>query len=201
MGFEQDFLLLGVKGSPCGAHCFLERSRVITAHRVNAELGLGMGFWLRWGGVLLGAISLFSLVQKLSDFGLAPIFKDMLGFYRATFHPIADIIINALKWALALVSIRLPKIPPDVVVIYLLIGTALLRHAMSVTYKKRDYLVQGATYSGDISEQEKRRQTKYWEGAARTSLMLSALFSLLWPVGILVGMVVRRDMKRSSPQS
>jgi hypothetical protein len=86
-----------------------------------------MWSWFRWFGILLGAISLFSLVQKLSDFGLAPIFKDMLAFYRAFFHPLADIITTGLRWVLALVSIKLPQIPADAVVIYLLIGAACFR--------------------------------------------------------------------------
>ncbi len=67
-----------------------------------------MWSWFRWFGILLGAISLFSLVQKLSDFGLSPIFKDMLAFYRAAFHPVADLIISGLSWAFSLVFDKMP---------------------------------------------------------------------------------------------
>jgi hypothetical protein len=86
-----------------------------------------MGFWLRWFSILLGAISLFSLAQKLGHLDLAPIFKDMLNFYRAMFHPIADTITSSLRWVLALVSIKLPQIPADVIVMYFLIGATLGR--------------------------------------------------------------------------
>ncbi len=86
-----------------------------------------MRFWLGWGSVLLGAISLFSLVHKLINFGLAPVAQDILSFYRAIFYPIANAIIGAIVWAFSLVQIHLPPIPPDPVIIYALVGGSLFR--------------------------------------------------------------------------
>lgn len=89
-----------------------------------------MGFWFRWFGILLAAISLFSLTHKIWTFGLSPIFSDMLAFYRAVFHPIAETIINGFKLTLNLVGIALPHIPADIIIIYALIGSAFLRFAL-----------------------------------------------------------------------
>jgi hypothetical protein len=88
---------------------------------------MGMGFWLRWGGILLGAISLFSLAQKLYSFGLVPIFNDLLSFYRAALHPVVDAVTTGLRWTLDLISIKLPLIPPDAVIVYTLFGSAFIR--------------------------------------------------------------------------
>lgn len=87
-----------------------------------------MGFWLRWFGILVGAISIFSLMQKLYGFGLAPVFKDLLGFYHAILHPVANAITSCLRWLLGLISITLPEIPADIVIVWVLIGSSFSRY-------------------------------------------------------------------------
>ena len=96
-----------------------------------------MSFWLRAGSILLGAISLYSLVQRLFGFGLAPIIKDIVSFYRAMFHPIANTILGGLQWLVHLVGWRLPHIPSDVVVVWVLVGAALVRGVISGALKNR----------------------------------------------------------------
>jgi hypothetical protein len=86
-----------------------------------------MDFWLRWFGVPVGAISMFSLVQKLYGFGLAPVFEDIVSFYHAVLHPIANAITSELRWLLSLVHINVPEIPPDIVVIWCLLGSSAFR--------------------------------------------------------------------------
>jgi hypothetical protein len=93
-----------------------------------------MNFWSRAGGILLGAISLFSLVQKLYGFGLASVIKDMVAFYRALFHPIANVILDGLGWLVHLVGWTLPHIPADPVVIWVLMGATLIRAAIRTSY-------------------------------------------------------------------
>ncbi len=90
-----------------------------------------MGFWLRWFGVLVGAISVFSLMQKLYGLGLAPIFEDMLNFYHAVLHPVANAITAGLRWLLSLIHVRLPEIPSDVVILWVVIGSAMSRFSVA----------------------------------------------------------------------
>lgn len=89
-----------------------------------------MALWFRWLGVLLGAISLFSLSQKLWNFGISSVFSDILSFYRTLFHPAAELIISGLRWVLASISVKLPNIPADAVVIYMLFCAAASRTAI-----------------------------------------------------------------------
>jgi hypothetical protein len=86
-----------------------------------------MRFWFAWFGVLIGAVSIFSMSQTAFGFGLAQIFKDLIEFYRAAFHPVADFVTSGLRWLLSLLSIPLPYISPDIVVTYILIGAAFFR--------------------------------------------------------------------------
>jgi hypothetical protein len=86
-----------------------------------------MGFWIRSGGILLGAISLFSLSAKLFNFGLAPVIEDFLKFYRDLLYPLADALLTSIKWAVHLVHIELPKIPSDALIIYCVIASSLAR--------------------------------------------------------------------------
>jgi hypothetical protein len=126
-----------------------------------------MGFWLRWGGVLLGAISLFSFVQKLRDFGLAPIFNDVLNFYRTVLYPIADALAGGMRWVLSLIDITLPSVPPDLIIIYALIGSAAFRSALN-----------------------------YHEPHERFPLPLLILGCLFWPVTIFVAPVLSKIFYR-----
>jgi hypothetical protein len=75
-----------------------------------------MGFWLRWGGILVGAISLFSLAQERYHFALAPGIQNALDYYRSSLHPLAEGLSQKLR----------PGIPGDLVAIYLLFALLLL---------------------------------------------------------------------------
>lgn len=111
-----------------------------------------MFFWFRLGGYLMGAISLFSLGQRLTDFGLSAVFSDIVTFYRSVFHPIANAVNLTLRSALSVIGVSFPAIPEDIIIIYCLICAA--------TYRTLIY-----------------RKTKY-PHAASTAAMI--FFSILW---------------------
>jgi hypothetical protein len=145
-----------------------------------------MSFWFRWFGILLGAISLFSLVQKLYGFGLAPIIRDMLAFYRAAFHPVADIIVSGLRWLLALIWIKLPQIPGDVVVVYLLIAAAFFRYSASeILYEHKKHELFSELVGG----------VGLWRyrGIATRRFLSTFVFSILWPLAVLSRLKNTRD--------
>jgi hypothetical protein len=73
-----------------------------------------MGILLRWGGVLLGTIALFSLAHGRYAFALAPPVRNGLDHYRSSLHPLA-----------AGLSLRL-GMPGDLVIIYFLFALLLL---------------------------------------------------------------------------
>jgi hypothetical protein len=75
-----------------------------------------MGFLLRWGGILLGAIALFSLAHERYHFALAPGIQNALDHYRSGLHPLAEGLSQRLR----------PGIPSDLVIIYLLFALILL---------------------------------------------------------------------------
>ena len=67
-----------------------------------------MGFLLRWGGIFLGALSIFSLMQKLGTFRVAPVFGDVLNFYRTSLYPVEETLMAGLRWLFAHFSLALP---------------------------------------------------------------------------------------------
>jgi len=73
-----------------------------------------MGFLLRWGVILLGAIALLSLAHERYAFALAPSIQNALNHYRSSLHPLA-----------AHLSRRL-GIPGDLIVVYFLFALLLL---------------------------------------------------------------------------
>jgi hypothetical protein len=75
-----------------------------------------MGFLLRWGGILLGAISLFSVAQERYAFALAPLFRNALDHYRSSLYPVAEYLSQRLR----------PGLAADLAVIYLLLALLLL---------------------------------------------------------------------------
>jgi hypothetical protein len=85
-----------------------------------------MGILMRWGGIFLGALSLFSLAQKLWNFGLAPIFKEALNFYRVSLYPVAEMVMTGLAWLLSHFSLSLPLIPQDGVILYILCSVSIV---------------------------------------------------------------------------
>jgi hypothetical protein len=75
-----------------------------------------MGFMLRWGGILLGAIALFSFAQQRFHFALAPGIRNAFDFYRSSLGPLAEGLSQRLR----------PGISGDLAVIYLLLALLLL---------------------------------------------------------------------------
>jgi hypothetical protein len=76
--------------------------------------GRAMGLLLRWSGILLGAIALFSFVHKRFAFALAHSIQNALDHYRSSLHPLAERF-----------SLRL-GIPGDLIIVYFLFALLLL---------------------------------------------------------------------------
>ena len=75
-----------------------------------------MGLLLRWGGILLGAIALFSLAHERYGFALTPSIQNALDHYRSGLHPFAEHFPKGLRLG----------IPGDIVVVYALFALLLL---------------------------------------------------------------------------
>jgi hypothetical protein len=75
-----------------------------------------MGFLLRWSGILLCAIALFSVAQKRFVFALAPSIRNALDQYRSSLYPLAEHLSQRLRLGIS----------ADLVVIYFLFALLLL---------------------------------------------------------------------------
>ena len=82
-------------------------------------------FWLKWGGILLGGISVFNFAREIYQVSLASMFFSFIAFYESIFYPIANVVLFILKNVLFFITI--PNISRDVVVIYFVIGGATTR--------------------------------------------------------------------------
>jgi hypothetical protein len=60
------------------------RANVIAAARSDYR------FWIALLGALLSAPAIISLIQKLFKVGLAPIFSDILDYYRNLYYPVVE---------------------------------------------------------------------------------------------------------------
>ena len=85
-----------------------------------------MGFWLRWGAILLGAFSLFSLAHGRYAFALGPGIQGALDYYRSSLHPLAEVFSQMLSQGLEPASLNWPAIPADLIVIYFILAVLLL---------------------------------------------------------------------------
>ncbi len=85
-----------------------------------------MGFCLRWLGILLGAVSLFSLAQKLYEFATAPVVSDLLPYYRSSLHPIVGVFSEALARGSEAIGVASPLLTADFIIIYFALGFILL---------------------------------------------------------------------------
>jgi hypothetical protein len=85
-----------------------------------------MSFSLRWLALLLGAVSIFSLAQKLYDFATAPIIGDLLPYFRASIHSMAGAASGALEQASRAVNFASPLFSAELVMIYFALGFVLL---------------------------------------------------------------------------
>jgi uncharacterized protein YnzC (UPF0291/DUF896 family) len=89
--------------------------------------GVTVKFWIGIGSVLLGAISLFNLTRRYFQVGLSEIFSKWATFYEAIFHTLAGLLNETIIRALGYLNITFPKIPNDMIIIYILIGAARYR--------------------------------------------------------------------------
>lgn len=85
-----------------------------------------MRFCLRWLGILLGAVSLFSLAHQLYDFALAPVVTSLLPYYRSTIHPLVSAFSGAWTGASQAAGLAAPLLSADLAIIYLSLGFILL---------------------------------------------------------------------------
>ncbi len=99
-----------------------------------------MGFLLGWASILLGAVSLFSLMEKLGNFRLAPVFQEVLNLHRSTLYPVGEAIIFGLRRLLSIININLIPILPDVAIIYILFSLAIVRFAFTKVDQWRNNL-------------------------------------------------------------
>ena len=86
-----------------------------------------MAFWLRIGGIILGALSLFKLGQRLFEFQLTSVFWDLLAFYQQFFNPLSELVNIGISLAVSWLGFQIPRIPDEVVVLYLLFGASFSR--------------------------------------------------------------------------
>jgi hypothetical protein len=85
-----------------------------------------MSFSFRWLAILLGAVSIFSLAQRLYDFATAPVIGDLLPYFRASIHPLVSTISEALQSAAQAINLALPALSAELVIIYIALGFVLL---------------------------------------------------------------------------
>jgi hypothetical protein len=91
---------------------------------------------LRWTSIFVGAISLFSLLERFINFGVAPHFNALLSFYRGALYPLEDRLIAYMKLLLATYHVSVPQLPSDAVILYTLFALAIARF----TYNTQDSL-------------------------------------------------------------
>jgi hypothetical protein len=136
-----------------------------------------MGFCLRWLGILLGAVSLFSLAQQLYDFATAPVVSDLLPYYRSTTHPLVSVFSEALERASHAIGLALPWLSADFVIIYFALGFILL-----------------VLYVGD--DLEWRRSGE--ERITFVSLFARLAIACLWPVVLPVALYYIFDANQNT---
>jgi hypothetical protein len=80
---------------------------------------LSMWTWLRYFGILLGGLSIFSLVHEYWLFALTVFSAEVLDLFRAVFHAPIQFILSIINIFVVL------HIPPDFVVLWVLFGAIL----------------------------------------------------------------------------
>lgn len=57
-----------------------------------------MHYWFVLLSALTGGLSIFSLAHKFLNFGLAPLMRQFLDYYRVLLHPVVEFIVAAAHW-------------------------------------------------------------------------------------------------------
>jgi hypothetical protein len=76
--------------------------------------------YIRWICIFVGAVSLFSLLEKFINFGVAPHFNAMLGIYRSALYPLGEKLIGYSRSIFAAYHINVPAFPIEFVILYVL---------------------------------------------------------------------------------
>jgi hypothetical protein len=152
-------------------------SHVSTAECLNDSADKVMGFCLRWLGILLGAVSLFSLAHRLFDFATAPVVTSLLPYYRSTIHPLVSVFSEGLARASHAIGLVPPLLSADLVIIYFSLGFILL-----------------VLYAGD--DLEWRRSGE--ERITWTSLLGRVAIACFWPVILPVALYYFFDRNRNT---
>jgi hypothetical protein len=112
---------------------------------------------LRWTSICIGALALFSLMEKFINFGLAPHLNTVLSIYRGALYPIGQKLFDIVKSLVMPYHVNLPVLPLDAVILYVLFCIAVA----NFIYNKQDTV-------------------KKQFGAIPAAVIL-APFALLWP--------------------
>lgn len=91
---------------------------------------------LRWISIFVGAVSLFSMLERFMNLGLSPHLDSMLNFYRSALYPVAEKLVGYLKLLLGTYHISVPPLPMDAVILYVIFSLAIARY----TYNQQEAL-------------------------------------------------------------
>lgn len=147
------------------------------------KLSKSLNAWFRSAGILLAGVSLFNLARDFFNFGLSPICRHIVEFYRNFFHPIAEGIIYALNAIAHLFTVQLPPLQKDLFILYPFLASAVLRGANNWRERSGQHLAFW---------RNKRRQlqvTRYQNFGAYTSTAMA----VFWPatfIYLLVGLAM-----------
>lgn len=87
---------------------------------------------LRFLSILAGGMSLFTLARVAIDFGLSPVFEQIVWYYQALVYPIIGLLERPLVWLFTQLGWRLPEGWQDVVVLYFIFGGAFFRSMSAI---------------------------------------------------------------------
>jgi hypothetical protein len=83
---------------------------------------------LRWICICLGAVALFNVLERLTNFMVAPQLNTFLSLYRAVLYPFCERLIDYSKTPLATYNVHVPVMPFDLLIIYVLIAGAVAQY-------------------------------------------------------------------------
>jgi hypothetical protein len=112
---------------------------------------------LRWTSICIGALAVFSLMERFINFGLSPHLNTILSVYRGALYPIGQKVFDLAKSLAMPYHINLPAMPLDTVILYVIFCFAVGQFI----YNKQDAI-------------------KKQVGAIPAAVIL-APFALIWP--------------------
>ncbi len=79
---------------------------------------------LRWICICVGAVALFNVLERLTNFVVAPQVNTFLGLYRTLLYPFCERLIDYSKTPLATYNVHVPVMSFDLFIIYALTAAA-----------------------------------------------------------------------------